>query len=68
MIGNVQIVKILKTILQKNNLMFMAIHRCRRCNYLYIDKEQKICFDNLDDNFKCPRCHCSKKMFVKRKL
>ena len=44
----------------------MAIYRCRRCNYLYIDEEQKSCFDNLDENFKCPRCHCSKKMFIKK--
>lgn len=44
----------------------MTIHRCKRCNYLYIDEEQPVCFDDLDDDFKCPRCRCGKYMFVKK--
>lgn len=44
----------------------MTVHRCGRCNYLYIDDKQQVCFDDLDENeFKCPRCRCSKKMFNK---
>ena len=27
----------------------MAIYRCKRCNYLYIDDKQEIPFDQLDD-------------------
>ena len=44
----------------------MAIYRCTKCNYLYIDEKESICFDNLDDDFKCPRCRCRKSMFIKK--
>ncbi len=46
----------------------MAIYRCRKCNFLYIDDEQKVCFEELDDDYSCPRCSCSKKMFTKKEL
>lgn len=44
----------------------MAIYRCKRCNFLYIDEKNEKPFENLDENsFKCPRCKCSKKLFDK---
>jgi rubredoxin len=44
----------------------MTIHRCKRCNYLYIDEEQEIPFENVGEDYKCPRCRSSKKFFVKK--
>jgi len=46
----------------------MTIHRCKRCNYLYIDEDEPICFEDLDKDFRCPRCRCGKSMFVKKEL
>ncbi|MFX1356426.1 MAG: rubredoxin [Promethearchaeota archaeon] len=44
----------------------MKIHRCKRCNFIYIDNEQKIPFEKLEEDYKCPRCHASKKFFLKK--
>ncbi|MFX1323446.1 MAG: rubredoxin [Promethearchaeota archaeon] len=46
----------------------MKIHRCIRCNYLYIDEEQQIPFENITDNWKCPKCRSSKKFFVRKEI
>ena len=44
----------------------MPNYRCKRCNYLYIDDEQNQCFEDVDEKeWRCPRCKCSKNMFVK---
>jgi len=29
----------------------MTIHRCKRCNYVYIDEEQEIPFEKVDDEY-----------------
>ena len=44
----------------------MAIYRCKRCNYLYIDEEHKVPFEAVDEDYKCPRCRASKRFFVKK--
>jgi len=43
----------------------MATYRCKRCNYLYIDEEQKVSFEAVGEDYKCPRCRASKRFFVK---
>ncbi|MFX1238916.1 MAG: rubredoxin [Promethearchaeota archaeon] len=44
----------------------MAMYRCKRCNYLYIDDQNDMPFDKVEtEAYKCPRCKCSKKMFEK---
>ncbi|MHA1350242.1 MAG: rubredoxin [Promethearchaeota archaeon] len=44
----------------------MATYRCKRCNYLYIDEEQKVPFETVDEDYKCPRCRASKRFFLKK--
>ena len=44
----------------------MAIHRCKRCNFVYVDEEQEVPFKEIDDEYKCPRCRTSKKFFVEK--
>jgi rubredoxin len=46
----------------------MDIHRCKRCNYLYIDEEQEIPFEKLGEEYKCPKCRSSPKVFVKKEI
>ena len=46
----------------------MAIYRCKRCNYLYIDDENEIPFDRLMDEYKCPKCKASRQFFVKKSI
>jgi rubredoxin len=46
----------------------VVIHRCKRCNYLYVDEEQKIPFESLGDDYKCPKCRSSPKFFVKKEI
>ncbi|MFW9948680.1 MAG: rubredoxin [Candidatus Thorarchaeota archaeon] len=42
----------------------MATYRCKRCNFLYKDSTQETRFEEIDSNqFRCPRCKCSKAMF-----
>jgi len=44
----------------------MAIYRCKRCNYLYIDEEQNVPFETVGEDYKCPKCRASKRFFVKK--
>lgn len=46
----------------------MKIYRCKRCNYIYIDEEQKIPFEKTSDEWKCPKCRSSKKIFVEKEI
>lgn len=46
----------------------MKIHRCKRCNYLYIDDEQELPFEKIGEDWKCPKCRSSKKFFVKKEI
>jgi rubredoxin len=46
----------------------MSIHRCKRCNYLYLDDEQAKPFEKVEEDFKCPKCRASKSLFVKKDL
>lgn len=75
MILNVQVVMALKRALKKKNEkkkdhrdFIMKIHRCKRCNYLYIDEEQKIPFEKISDEWRCPKCRSSKKIFVEKEI
>lgn len=47
---------------------FMEIHRCKKCNYLYDDEEQKIPFREIEDEWRCPKCRSSKKFFVLKEI
>ncbi|MFW9773371.1 MAG: rubredoxin [Promethearchaeota archaeon] len=44
----------------------MVIYRCKRCNYLYIEGEKNPKFNELNDDFKCPKCRASKHFFTKK--
>ncbi|TFF98569.1 MAG: rubredoxin [Promethearchaeota archaeon] len=44
----------------------MALYRCKICNYIYDDKENEIIFDDLDEEYRCPKCRASKNHFVKK--
>ena len=46
----------------------MSIHRCKRCNYLYIDEEQGVCFGETGDGYRCPKCRASKHFFEKKEI
>ena len=46
----------------------MKIYRCKRCNYLYDDKEQKIPFKDVGDEWRCPKCRSSKRFFVEKEI
>ena len=46
----------------------MDIHRCKRCNYIYIDDENEIPFFKLKDEFKCPKCRASRHFFTKKSI
>jgi len=75
MILNALIVKDLKRVLIRKNKKHkyllnekMKIYRCKRCNYLYIDGEQKTPFENVGNQWKCPKCRSSKKFFVEKEI
>jgi rubredoxin len=46
----------------------MSIYRCKRCNFLYIDEEQVKPFENVEEDYNCPKCRASKNFFVKKEL
>ncbi|MFX1572100.1 MAG: rubredoxin [Promethearchaeota archaeon] len=46
----------------------MIIHRCKKCNYLYIDEEQEVKFEKLQNSWRCPKCRSSKRSFVKKEI
>ena len=46
----------------------MKIYRCKRCNYVYDDEEQNIPFGEIGDEWRCPKCHSSKKFFVAKEI
>ena len=51
-----------------NNDELLNIFRCKRCNYLYIDEEQDKPFSEVGDEWKCPKCRSSKKLFTKKEM
>ncbi|MBY9017331.1 MAG: hypothetical protein KGD66_00725 [Candidatus Lokiarchaeota archaeon] len=44
----------------------MTTYRCKRFNYLYIEDEQGNIFENVGNDYKCPKCRASKSFFVKK--
>ncbi|MFX0034619.1 MAG: rubredoxin [Candidatus Hermodarchaeota archaeon] len=46
----------------------IPIYRCRRCNYLYIDEEREVPFEQVSDDYSCPKCRSSKNFFLKKEL
>jgi len=44
----------------------MTTYRCKRCNYLYIDEEKEIPFEELDNDYRCLKCGSPKALFVKK--
>ena len=73
MILNALIVKALKKDLKKNNErkkgdIIMKIYRCKRCNYVYDDEEQKIPLNEIGDEWRCPKCRASKFFFIPKEI
>jgi rubredoxin len=46
----------------------MAAYRCKRCNYMYIDKEKDISFETLNGEYRCPKCRAPKSFFLKKEI
>ncbi|MFW9865845.1 MAG: hypothetical protein ACFFEN_07070 [Candidatus Thorarchaeota archaeon] len=46
----------------------VKIYRCKKCNYLYIDEEQEIPFEDVGVQWKCPKCRSPKKFFVEKEI
>ena len=46
----------------------LKIHRCKRCNYIYVDEEHKIPFENVGAEWRCPKCRSSKRVFVEKEI
>ncbi|MBD3211994.1 MAG: rubredoxin [Candidatus Lokiarchaeota archaeon] len=46
----------------------MAIYRCKICNYIYEEEEKGVNFEELDDNYHCPKCRASKNRFERKEL
>ena len=40
-------------------------YRCMICGYIYDDEKERIKFEDLPDDWKCPRCGVGKDQFVK---
>ena len=40
-------------------------YQCSVCGYIYDDSKEKIKFEDLPDDWKCPRCGVGKELFVK---
>ncbi len=47
-------------------MFIMATYRCKKCNYIYVDGEQEVPFDQVGEDYKCPRCRTSKRFFEKK--
>jgi rubredoxin len=46
----------------------MKVYRCKRCNYIYDDGEQKKPFKDVGNEWKCPKCRSSKIVFVEKEI
>ena len=44
----------------------MSIYRCKRCNYIYADEEQEVAFKDISEDYRCPKCRSSKRVFIKK--
>ena len=44
----------------------MPTYRCKRCNYIYVDEEQGAAFEEISDDYRCPKCRYSKNIFIKK--
>jgi len=42
----------------------MAEYRCTVCNYVYDEEKEKVKFDDLPDDWRCPVCNSPKSVFV----
>ena len=43
----------------------MAKWKCRVCGYIYDEEKQQKKFEDLPDNWRCPRCGATKAKFSK---
>lgn len=53
------------TYIEENNNSTGNKYKCRICGYIYDDSREKIKFDDLPDDWKCPLCGAGKDMFEK---
>ena len=42
----------------------MAKYKCQLCGYIYDEDKEKVKFEDLPDDWKCPMCFAPKSMFV----
>ncbi|KZX15793.1 putative thiamine pyrophosphate-containing protein YdaP [Methanobrevibacter cuticularis] len=42
----------------------MFKYRCKVCNYIYDETEEKVVFEDIQKDWKCPICNASKKLFI----
>ena len=40
-------------------------YRCNLCGYIYDDSKEKVKFEDLPENWKCPLCGAPKSQFTK---
>lgn len=50
---------------EKSNNTDSNKYQCSICGYIYDDSKEKIKFEELPDDWKCPRCGVGKDLFVK---
>lgn len=50
---------------EKTNSTDSNKYQCSICGYIYDDSKEKIKFEELPDDWKCPRCGVGKDLFVK---
>ena len=39
-------------------------YMCRACHWIYDEIKEGVSFEELDDNWECPICGLSKKLFI----
>ena len=45
----------------------MKKYRCTICGYIYDDEKEKVKFEDLPDDWKCPLCGAPKSLFLEVK-
>lgn len=53
------------TYIEENTSTDSNRYRCSICGYIYDDSKEKVKFDDLSDDWKCPLCGVGKEFFVK---
>lgn len=46
----------------------ITIYRCKICNYVYDQEKKEHKFEELPEDYCCPKCQASKTSFIKREV